>query len=400
MKPRILLTGAATLVGAEILKELLLLPGVESIFVTIPSEESMRRRDLDRLEAYLGPMPHSFVPLIADLRLPRFGLSPGEWHELAPSVDIAFHCAQRESTDQNLEFARELNLRPVEAWIDFLGCNPKLRLHHLSSGFIAGTRRGLLTEFDVDCGQDFHNAWERSKFEAEVRFRESEVSDRVTIYRPSHTLGRATTGQAFQFGGAYPLISTLAASWILPGDPRARIDLVPADYVAASIVALADSEATGTFHLAGGWERSLEVRKAGAIVAKACGRSRGPRVIPRGFAWPLHLFGTSSQGNLTGRRVAFRTARDLLHQGPVFDTYLADLALGPLGVTPPPDGWLERVVRWADERRWTARPADNFNQPTANALMLIGAESGSQTVPSSPRTTAQFSKGGRPDSPG
>jgi thioester reductase-like protein len=158
MKPRILLTGAATLVGAEILKELFLLPGVESISVTMPSEESTRRRELDRLEAYLGPVPHSLVPLIADLRLPRFGLSPGEWHELAQSVDIGFHCAQRERKDQNLELARELNVRPMEAWIDLLGCNPELRLHHLSSGFIAGTRRGLLTEFDLDCGQDFHNA--------------------------------------------------------------------------------------------------------------------------------------------------------------------------------------------------------------------------------------------------
>ena len=393
MKPRILLTGAATLVGAEILKELLLLPGVESILVTLSSEESMRRQEMDRLTAYLGPMPRSAVPLAADLRLPRFGLSPGEWDELALSVDVGFHCAQRESKDQNLELARELNVRPVEAWIDLLGRNPKLRLHHLSSGFIAGTRRGLLTEFDLDCGQNFHNAWERSKFEAEVRLRESEASDRVTIYRPSHTLGRATTGQAFHFGGAYPLISTLAASWILPGDPRARIDFVPADYVAAAIVALAGSEAAGTFHLAGGWKRSLEVRRAGAIIAKACGRSRGPRVIPRGFAWPLHLFGTSSSGGLAGRRVAFTMARDLLHQGPVFDTYLADLALRPLGVVPPPDNWLERVVRWAEERRWTPRPADDFNQPTAAGAMLTGPKSGSQTIPRSTRITAQFFEG-------
>lgn len=366
MKTRILLTGASTLVGAEIIRELLLRPEIGSVLLTMPREEPMLRRELDRLQIYLGPLPDSIIPLGADVKLPRFGLSPAKWEKLSSSVNIGFHCAQRETKDQNLELARAHNVRPVEVWIDLLRCNQQLRLHHLSTGFIAGTRRGLLTESDLDCGQDFHNAWERSKFEAEVRLRESEVSGRVTIYRPSHTLGRATTGQAFEFGGAYPLISSLAASRLLPGDPRARIDLVPVDFVAASMVALANSEATGTFHLAGGWERSIEVRTVARIVANATGRSRAARVIPRGLAWPLRLFGTSS-GGLADRRIAFTTARDLLHQGPVFDTYLADLALGPLGIAPPPNDWLERVVRWADARRWRPRPADNFNTPTADA---------------------------------
>lgn len=385
------MTGAGTLVGAEIIKELLLRPETRSVLLTMPRDESMLRRELDRLQAYLGPLPNSITPLAAYVGQLRFGLSPAEWEKLSSSVDIGFHCAQRETTDQNLELARDYNVRPIEVWIELLRCNPQLRLHHLSTGFIAGTRRGLLTESDLYCGQDFHNAWERSKFEAETRLRESDVSDRVTIYRPSHTLGRATTGQAFEFGGAYPLISTLAASRWVPGDPRARIDLVPADFVAASMVALADSEATGNFHLAAGWERSLEVRTAARIVANATGRSRGARVIPRGLAWPLQLFGTSASGGLASRSVAFTTARDLLHQGPVFDTYLADLALRPLGVAPPPNDWLERVAQWAEARRWRACPNDKFDTPTAEAGDA-GTELLSVSEPAlMDRTSAEFS---------
>jgi len=40
MKPRILLTGAATLVGAEIVKDLLLRSDIESILLVVPPDES------------------------------------------------------------------------------------------------------------------------------------------------------------------------------------------------------------------------------------------------------------------------------------------------------------------------------------------------------------------------
>jgi pimeloyl-ACP methyl ester carboxylesterase/nucleoside-diphosphate-sugar epimerase len=346
MKSRILLTGAATLVGAEVLRELLQHPDVASLQLLLPIEEGARTRLLSHLEAYVGSLARRVTIAMGDLRLPRFGLSIAAWDELASSFDVGIHCAQRETTDQNLERARQANLLPVESWIHLLECNPALRLHHLSTGFIGGTRRGLLTEFDLDCGQQFHNSYERSKFEAEVRLRESRVSDRVTIHRPSHTLGRAKNGAAFQLGGAYPLLAALASSSVLPGDGRARIDFVPADYVGAAISSLACSGATGTFHLACGWHASLPVKQAAAIAARAGGRKRGALLLPRIASWMLPT-----------------RSLELLHQGPVFDTYLADLALAPLAIArPDPSAWLETAVRAADARA-THSPIDDELQP-------------------------------------
>lgn len=362
MITRVLLTGAATLLGAETLKELILRPEINAILLLMPLEESTRRRYFERLAAYLGPLPPSLKLVAGDIRLPRFGMSLTAWDDLATSFDEGFHCEQREVKDQNLQLARQTNLRSAEAWIELLERNPKLRLHHVSTAFVAGTRRGLFTEFDLDCGQGFHNAWERSHFETELLLRESSVTDRVTIYRPSHLLGQATTGEAFELGGAYPLVATLAASSVLPGDGRARIDFVPADYVAACMVALAFSGATGTFHLVSGWQASITVRRATTLAAQGRGRSRGARLIPRGVAWPLGVAGASNAGGLVSRGGAFRVAHDLLHQGPVFDTYLADLALEPLGIARKvPEIWLERMVSRAEARHW--------EQPAALALL-------------------------------
>jgi len=356
----ILITGATTLVGAEIVRELLLCPDVGSLFITVPAEESVRRRDLNRLEAYLGQMPDSIVPIAADSQQPRFGLGRTEWENFASSIDDGFHCEQREIPDQDLALALAFNVRPLESWIELLKTNPNLRLHQLSTAFVAGTRHGLLTEFDLDCGQSFHNAWERSKFEAEVLVRQSPVNDRINIYRPSHMLGRAATGEAIEFGAGYPLISLMAESRILPGDPRARIDLVPADYVAQAMVSLAKAKTAGTFHLAAGWAGSLTVRQVADIAAKASGRSRGPRIIPRGLAWPFRWVGSSPSAGLT-RSLSLRMASDLLHQGAVFDTYLAEMNLRPVGIVPPqPESWLEHTL----SRSWDQKSqSSGTNEP-------------------------------------
>jgi thioester reductase-like protein len=364
MKNRIMLTGAATLLGAEVLNDLLRRDHVELILLISGDEE------LVRLQSYLGPLPAGVLCLQADLSLPQFGLSPGEWNELATSVHIGFHCAQREARDQDLELARQHNVRPIESWIELLGRTPHLRMNHMSTAFVGGTRRGLFTEFDLNCGQGFNDAWEQSKFEAEARLRESHVNERVTIYRPSHVLGRAATGEAFELGGAYPLLATLAGASVLPGDARARLDFVPVDYVAAAVVAIALSRSPGTFHLACGWEKSIELETAVELDALCKNRRNGSRslrgssfpqgfllsravLLPRAVAYPLRLAGCKTMGNLVSRREAFAIAHHQLHQSPVFDTYLADLTLSPMGIhCPRATHWLETSVRKAQQQGW------------------------------------------------
>lgn len=352
---RIVLTGAASLAGAEVLKSLLQHPEAPSIQLLLPADESLRKQALHRLESFVGLFPAQLSVYEAELTSPRFGLSVSAWEQFAASFDVAIHCAQRENRDHDLAAARNANLLPIETWIALLQHNPALTLHHLSTAFTAGTRHGLYTEFDLECGQGFNNAYERSKYEAEVRLRESRVSDRVTIYRPSHTLGDASTGAAFELGGAYPLAATLASASLLPGDGRARIDFVPADYVGASIAALALGGATGTFHLACGWHASLTVKRAAAVAAKGLGRRNGALLLPRIIAPALRVAGASSPGNLASRQQAFVNARDLLNQGPVFDTYLADRALLAHGITrPAPEAWLETAIRVAASRSWAS----------------------------------------------
>jgi nucleoside-diphosphate-sugar epimerase len=340
----IVLTGAATMTGSEVLKELLECRDVTSIQLLLPGG-----RSAERVHAHLGPLPASVRMIEAKLDQPHFGLSLEAWENLGALSDVVIHCAQRETQDQQLEVARRANVLPVDNLIELLERSPELRLHHLSTAFVGGTRRGLFTEFDLDCGQGFHNAFERSKFEAEKHLRESSVSGRVTIHRPSHTLAR---GPAVELGGASPLLAALAAASLLPGDPKARVDFVPADYVAGAIVALLRKEAEGTFHIACGWDASLPVKRAAALAAKGRGLGSGAWILPRIASWPLRLFGTATRNGLSTRRLAFTTTRDLLNQGPVFDTFRTERALDI--PCPAPESWLANAVRLGEARHWAA----------------------------------------------
>ena len=109
MTTRVLLTGAATLLGAETLNQLILRPEIDAILLLMPVQESTRRADFERLAVYLGPLPRSTKVVAGDVRLPRFGMSPAAWDDFAMSFDVGFHCAQREVKDQNLELSRQTN---------------------------------------------------------------------------------------------------------------------------------------------------------------------------------------------------------------------------------------------------------------------------------------------------
>ena len=172
-------------------------------------------------------------------------------------ADSIVHCAERDVLDDDLALARRHNVEPVARLIEVLRAHPALRLTYVSSAWVAGDKRGLFTEFDHDCGQRFHNAYERSKYEAEGLLRASDVRSRVLIVRRSAILD----------AGEEPLGPLLAALGkrrpiLVAGDPRAEVDAVAAEEFAASVAAASsDPAALGkTLHLVAGPARRRTFR--------------------------------------------------------------------------------------------------------------------------------------------
>jgi long-chain acyl-CoA synthetase len=351
----VLVSGAEGAVGAEGVAALARRPEVERIGVGRAPPAgggeagAARRRGVERLAGWAAgqgtgegagdgsaaALGERLEPIAGDPAAHRFGLDPGGWEALAAGGgEVGVHLGEAAGLGGGLAAARRAHLDPVDGWIALVDRAPGLRLVELSSCLVGGRRRGLLTEFDLDGGAGFRNAWEQSRSEAEHRLADSPVRGRVTVVRPSHPVGRAADGAVWAPPAIYPLLAALAGGGWLPGDPEARLDLVPVDWVARALVALAAEPAAagGTFHLVAGWGRSITAAELARRVAEAAGRARPARLAPLPAAALLGAVAFAGGARSDGRKAA----RDYLRQGPVFDDFMAARALAGLGVAPPP----------------------------------------------------------------
>ena len=339
----VMITGSTGAIGARVLSSLAAQPGLRQIYV-------LRDRSGSGSPPAPDLKPHAELRLLdGDPRQPRLGLDPAAFTDLCASVDTIFHCAERTIMDRDLDAARAFNVQPVATLIEMLQHNPAARLAHVSTALVAGTKRGLFTEFDLACGQRFHNAYEQSKFEAERLLRESAVADRVTVFRRSLTADELAAGTAVrQSSPLAALLDTLRRGKLVlfAGDPRMHLDTVPLSYVAGSMVALATRpEALGkTVHLVAGWPRSRALRELAAVIRKRFGRGR-VRFLPPALSFLARALGLAGLGLIAafpGRRAAL--APYFRHRC-TFDDFQARALLEPLGLScPDSDACLAEIL--------------------------------------------------------
>jgi nucleoside-diphosphate-sugar epimerase len=339
----VMITGSTGAIGARVLSSVAAQPGVRRIYV-------LRDRAAASPEPALAQEPGAELrPLDGDPRQPRLGLDPAAFTDLCASVDTIFHCAERTVIDRDLDAARASNVQPVATLIEMLQHNPAARLAHVSTTMVAGTKRGLFTEFDLACGQGFHNAYEQSKFEAERLLRESAVADRVIVFRRSLTadeLAGSSSGRPSSPLAAF--LDTLRRGKLVlfAGDPRMHLDAVPLSYVAGSMVALAARpESLGkTLHLVAGWPRSRALGELVASIRERLGRSR-VRFLPPALSFLARALGLAGLGLVAafpGRRAAL--APYFRHRC-TFDDFQARALLAPIGLScPDTDACLAEIL--------------------------------------------------------
>lgn len=354
MSGRILISGSTTIAGAEVVRRLLQRPDVESITLLLPRDGELRRQEIERLEGYIGALPVHVHALPCDLLSPRFGLSMAEWDEAASSFDLAFHCALPSLFASFSSAAGNAAVAVMGTWVGLLSQATHLRLHLLSSTWIGGTRRGVLTEFDRQCGQKFAHPVDQALFDIESMAAESCAAERITVYRASHILGNSRTGESIEPGGSYPLLHLIASRSWLTGDPAARLDCVPADYVASAMVALAFAGARGIFHLACGWDYSLPLEEFARLANSLTAKRSAQHFIPVG------LPGSIGRKDVSGDSAIHRSLR----LGPVIDTFRARHVLNQLGVNLPlMRDWLPGVAAVAASGNWTSPPVHDWETP-------------------------------------
>jgi thioester reductase-like protein len=264
----VLLTGATGFLGSEILKRILVRhPRTRlTLLVRSTTRETARERVDKLLARTFGQGEASRhgerVDVVeGDISLRGAGMDVERATKLVPRIDHVIHCAATVRFDLPLDVARRDNTEGTRNVLAFAERLPNLgRLDYIGTAFVAGDRRGVIKEDELDIGQRFSNSYEQTKMEAEKLVRAFAERRPTAIFRPSIVVGNSQTGETPSFQGFYQAVLFYRRLYarrlfvLLPADPNTPFDLVPVDYVVDALFALMHTTKSlgGCFHLTSG----------------------------------------------------------------------------------------------------------------------------------------------------
>ncbi len=241
---RILITGAAGLIGGEVAARLA--ARGHAITAGVHRNRAVLGND--------GAVPPLADMVTIDLAAPGLGLSEEESARIADAHDLILHCAATTRFDLAIEDYRAVNIGGTASVIA-LATRSDVPLLHVSTAYVCGNRDGAIGEDDPLPSDGFANGYEASKAEAEALVAASGL--RHAIARPSIVVGDSETGAIRSFDTIYAAFRLIAEGRVrhMPARGDATLDFVPIDHVARGLVALAeriDAAAGGRFHLVSG----------------------------------------------------------------------------------------------------------------------------------------------------
>ena len=233
--------------------------------------------------------------VLGDLSQPLLGIAPDDYSNLRESLTEILHVAADLRFDAPVEESRLVNVAGVRGILELARRSAQVRkLGHVSTTYVNGCREGVFHEEPMPPVSEFVNGYQQSKLEAEELILEAMGEIPASIYRLPVLLADSADGTISQFGYFHHLLRILPDSILpaIPGDPNLPVDLVPADWVAASLAHIFDFRFTegAIRHLCAGAKGSLRLSEVAEIVCQTkerhpsypAGRSvRVPRLVSR-----------------------------------------------------------------------------------------------------------------------
>ncbi len=244
----IFLTGATGYLGGYVCHEILSRPGTElALLVRARSEDEAVERlwrgwqlhmDAERFAEVMGRVH----VVLGDLTAPNLGLSGETWGRVARGIGSVLHVAaslNRKSAKACFNVNLRGTLSVIRLARDAADHHGLARFSDVSTAAVAGVRK------DEVVTEDETIDWDRSDYDPYARtkkFCEHMVGELLpdvprTIFRPTTVLGDSRFPETTQFD-MVTAFAALAYAPVVPLDPDARMDIVPADYVGEAIATL------------------------------------------------------------------------------------------------------------------------------------------------------------------
>ena len=193
-----------------------------------------------------------------DLTDPRFGLAAAEYARLVGTTESIIHCAaslNRKSEKTCLNVNLRGTLEVAQLGRRAQDAHGLRRFSQVSTVAVAGHRSHEVVTEDasIDWNRSDYDPYARTKKFTEHMVRELLPDVSRTVFRPSIVLGDSRRPETTQFDMVRAFVF-LAGLPLLPFRSTDRIDIVPVDYVAESVVMLHQKQnpAHEIYHLSSG----------------------------------------------------------------------------------------------------------------------------------------------------
>lgn len=223
-------------------------PDKHWVFLVQDKLRDRAEEDLRAMEAELPGFAGHWETRVGDITDPRLGLDAAGYDDLRDRVTECWHLAAVYDLAVPEEVARRVNVDGTAHVLDLCEASRHFqRLHYISTCYVAGDRTGRVMESELDRGQGFKNHYESTKFWAEMEVQQRWDRIPTVIFRPAVVVGDSRTGETDKYDGPYFMIRLMMRlPRLLPmvgiGRGRARLNLVPVDFVIGAMVEIAGQE--------------------------------------------------------------------------------------------------------------------------------------------------------------
>jgi thioester reductase-like protein len=221
-------------------------PGVEITFLVQEKFLSRAGEDIAELEREGKAERGSLRVIPGDVTDPRLGISAESYESLADWASEVWHLAGAFDLNVPEGLARRVNYWGVRHVVDFSkACSGLSFLVHFSSVVVHAEREGVITEDELDGGQELINNYFMTKFWGEMEVRRA-MQDGLPaiIIRPAGVMGDSRTGETDKFDNIYltfgilHLLGRLRLPPLYLGEGKVRPNFVPIDYLVDAVTAI------------------------------------------------------------------------------------------------------------------------------------------------------------------
>lgn len=240
----VFMTGFPGFIASRLLRRLAR-EGGRFLLLVQPAFVERAKEELETIAAHAGRSVSDFALLQGDITQLDLGLSPADLEIARSQSTVLFHLAAIYDLAVARDVAMRVNVEGTRNVNQFAVSLPHLRhYHYVSTCYVAGKRKGVIYEHELQHDAGFRNYYEETKYLAEMEVDKLKSDLPITIHRPAVVCGDSRTGETAKYDGIYYLIHYLLKwpsllSVFNIGNVDVSLNLVPVDFVVEAMSALA-----------------------------------------------------------------------------------------------------------------------------------------------------------------